>query len=356
MLICYVSDMNIPSKAANTIQVMNMCEALAKCGNRVVLFVSKKREPDEAIFDYYGVDPVFGIEELGCEGFKKSYVCAVKAALRAAGNNECLVYGRFLKGCFACLAVGKRVVLELHQPPESTRSVADFLLWRLGRCHLEAVITASYSLKRYLVARGVAEGRLFALTNASKPFFGGGASRGEVVVGYAGTVSSRKGSGVLGELALFLKRGFRGVVLRVLGRVMEGVPAESAGFVPYGRVKGELSTFDVALLPMRGTYRGRLEGEEVFFGVPLKLLDYMSVGLPVVASSNPLVEEVLDGKRGVLVEQSDLEAWKEALLCLCFSPAARRRLSIRVRDSFDRYTWSARAQGVLGVLKGLRNG
>ena len=72
MRIVYLSSTLIPSRTANSIHVMKMCQALARAGHEVVLFApdnAKAHEPNQPDpFDYYGVERIFHIEYLPWRG------------------------------------------------------------------------------------------------------------------------------------------------------------------------------------------------------------------------------------------------------------------------------------------------
>ena len=58
--IYYISPSTIPSRSANSIHVINMCEAITKLGNKVLLFVNSK-DPDsnsvhQQISTFYGAN------------------------------------------------------------------------------------------------------------------------------------------------------------------------------------------------------------------------------------------------------------------------------------------------------------
>lgn len=60
MKIIYLSSSELPSRQANAVHVINMCQALSELGHEVTLFGrqgsgSPTVQGNEDIFDYYGV-------------------------------------------------------------------------------------------------------------------------------------------------------------------------------------------------------------------------------------------------------------------------------------------------------------
>ena len=58
--IAYLSKSTIPSRTANSVHVMNMCQALANENNEVTLY-SYKGDKDVDIFKFYGVNNNFNV-------------------------------------------------------------------------------------------------------------------------------------------------------------------------------------------------------------------------------------------------------------------------------------------------------
>ena len=68
MKIIYISKSIIPSRAANSIHVMKMCQAFADNGHKVVLLAPDLKNYYESnvddIYEYYGVKKNFKIKKL----------------------------------------------------------------------------------------------------------------------------------------------------------------------------------------------------------------------------------------------------------------------------------------------------
>ena len=68
MRILYISKSTIPSRSANSINVMKMCQAFSNNGHEVVLLAPDLKDKYEKniddIYDYYGVNKNFIIKKL----------------------------------------------------------------------------------------------------------------------------------------------------------------------------------------------------------------------------------------------------------------------------------------------------
>jgi colanic acid/amylovoran biosynthesis glycosyltransferase len=91
--------------------------------------------------------------------------------------------------------------------------------------------------------------------------------------------------------------------------------------------------WDVCVLPSIVTASGEHEG------IPVSLLEAMSAGVPVIATSTGAIPELLDGEAGVLVPPADAEALATALARLQAEPTLRERIGSkgreRVHQAFD---------------------
>lgn len=80
MKIVYISSSTIPSRTANSIHVMKMCQAFSKNGHQATLLAPDNHneyEPDvECVYCYYGVDQCFEIIKLGLTS-KEEVTCTL---------------------------------------------------------------------------------------------------------------------------------------------------------------------------------------------------------------------------------------------------------------------------------------
>lgn len=121
------------------------------------------------------------------------------------------------------------------------------------------------------------------------------------------------------------------------------LPVEHTGAIAPGQVPDHLARMDVACAPYPA-------GDEVAYFSPLKVLEYLAAGVPVVASAIGQVPQLLDGGRcGVLVPPGDAAALATALADLAEDPQRRVGLARRGRRHVERHHgWSQIASTGLG--------
>ncbi len=100
---------------------------------------------------------------------------------------------------------------------------------------------------------------------------------------------------------------------------------------------------DVILAPLRSTERNTLQG-----CCPLKVIEAMASGTPLIASDLPVVRELAEPDHdALLVRSGSAKAIKDALLRLLDQPTLGSQLSLTARETVERrFTWQ-RAQAEL---------
>jgi glycosyltransferase involved in cell wall biosynthesis len=256
---------------------------------------------------------------------------------------------------------GARVVFEAHGFPSVELASHFPALARHGRvldkiieeerrvlAGSDAVLVPSRTTARFVRRLGVPSGRVHVIPNAVDP---------ELVsppvapppdeppfrVVYLGTLSPWQGLGTLLE-ALALRRGTAGVQLHVVG------PLKSAwaralrahartlrvhhalhlsGPVAPADVPAVLRTAHVCVAPLAADARNTLQG-----CCPIKLLEYMAAGRPILATGLPVVEEILEhGVTGHLVQPGSAAALADGLRWMLANRAEREALGARARQA-----------------------
>jgi glycosyltransferase involved in cell wall biosynthesis len=366
----YLSNGNIPSRWAHTVQIMKMSEALAQLVPRFELAIAEslrdRLAPRVDLWEWYGIEHPFPIARLPLWLWRRSPIFTRVNEPRflwvaprwAARERPSLVWTRSIPLAEACLGRGLPVLLERHsETPERWRPALRRCLPQPG---MRGLVSLSERLREHFAVHGLAPEKFGAFPSgfASQQLT---AERGDVraarralglapdepIALYAGSLSAEKGLPALLAAAAALPR-VRFVVLggsaREAARWRTGASANVSlpGFVPNARLASWLAAADVGLFP--NSARDPLAGSTS----PLKVYEYVAARLPVVACAIPAVTSWLrDGETAFLCAPDDGAALAAAIERALRDPAAAAACAERARAENVRFSWRERTQQIL---------
>ncbi|GAB6058147.1 hypothetical protein JCM31598_12640 [Desulfonatronum parangueonense] len=124
------------------------------------------------------------------------------------------------------------------------------------------------------------------------------------------------------------------------------------GFVKHSEVHRYRNNCHVLLAPYQAknvTMAGG-KGDSSAYMNPIKIIEYLSAQKPIIASDLPVLREILEHERNALLcPPDDVHAWLRCLERLRDEPDLGKRLAeAAYYDFISKYTWTKRAQTVLG--------
>ncbi len=370
MRICYLSASEIPSRTANSVHVMKMCDAFSSHGHDVELYARKgesmkKGDP----FLRYGVRSVFPIHffvwpKLRVVG-PVIYVLRVFFHLLRSPAPD-LFYSRYIYLIYLASFLKIPCIYEAHVFPTSpVHRLAEIFFMRRRTFHRLVVI--SDALKRdYLEACSALQPRMVVVAHdgADIPPENGadsfrretGKEQDKLRIGYVGQLYPGRGMEIIEQLApRFPELEFHVVGGRDedlnLWKERTGFPnLIFHGYVNPGDVGGYYRRFDIMLAPLlnKVTLEGG-KGDISRWTSPLKVFEYMAHGKAIMASDLPVLREVLqNGVTAVMVPPGDINAWAVALKDLAQDGALIARLGLAARRLLEEeFTWDRRVIRVL---------
>jgi glycosyltransferase involved in cell wall biosynthesis len=177
----------------------------------------------------------------------------------------------------------------------------------------------------------------------------------EVVVGFVGTLWKWHGLDLLLEAFTRIARNGQ-VKLLIVGDgemrepLRELSQARSlqdhvvfTGRVPHEQVAGHVAAMDVTVLP----------AEHRSHASPMKVIEYMAAGKPVVAPRLPNLQEILtDGVDGLLFAEKDAGALADAIGRVSSDQALRQRLGAAARAKVEHeLNWDSNARKVIEIYE-----
>src|SRR5438128_3587273 len=268
-------------------------------------------------------------------------------------------------GLTAARRGGLSFVLEVNAPlvdeAARHRGLTGLDRWRIREKELfrasDRIVAVSNAVRDHVLGAGVANERVIVVANGvDLTLFGSGRGngvrrrwglRGKPVVGFAGSLKPWHG---VRTLVLAVAGLSETVHLLVVGDGPQhddvqalattlgiGARVRLTGAIPHERMPDYLAAMDVAVAPY--------EPQLGFYFSPMKVAEYLAAGLPVVASDQGDLPEII-GDAGILVPPGDEPALRAALPRLLHDNTLRRQLGSRARHRARAMSWDAAATKV----------
>ena len=367
----------VPSRTANSIQLMKACAALAEIGQEVALWVPGKPPAGgaAAACEFYGVRAPLGIRWLRSPRLLRGYDFCARACLAGRRWGAELFYVWPYQAAALCSTLGWPVLVEVHDRPYGRMGPALFRRTLRGR-GLRRLLVTTEALRAWLEAefkRPLAPPLALVAPNAaelaeppdrlSPSDWRSLLGLPEVfTAGYTGHLYAGRGL----ELLLGLARHLPEVQFLWVGGENPAVDSWRArlttegienvrllGFLPPAEVADIQRACEVLLMPYERSIAVSSGGDTAAFASPMKAFEYLAAGRAILSSDLPVIREVLNEGNSVLLPPNDLESWEAALRRLMKYPERRTRLGEQALHDAERNTWPGRASR---ALEGLTHG
>ncbi len=292
-------------------------------------------------------------------------------AAAAAGERPTAVYERYalghLGGLDAARALGIPFVLEVNAPlvletqrwrPARLGDGAEAAELRLFR-EADLVVAVSEPLRRIVaLARGTDSGTLVLRNGCDPALFpepADSAQDGDPVLVFLGHPKPWHGADAIPDLMRRLEAEGHEARLLLIGGG-EGADlvqqrARELRLEDRVEVTGPLPVAEATALLRRGTVAvAPYPLHQLFYFCPIKVIESMAAGLPVVTTAQGDLPEIL-GEDGILVPPGDPGALAAAVGSLLASPRQRHLLGRRARArALKDFTWRAAAEKLIAAL------
>jgi glycosyltransferase involved in cell wall biosynthesis len=366
MRLLYVAlDQRVPGTVGGSVHVQAVAQGLAALGHEVHVATRPAGAWPPGRVTWHRMAAPLGRREL-----RWSRTAAVARLARRIGADVVIErYHNFGgEGVFAAARLGLPAVLEVNAPvidyPGSGKARLDRALlvepmrrWRDRICrHVSLFVTTSAEIlppwidrARVLEAEwGADVERFHPAVTGPLPYqrvdgralcvFAGAFRSWHGVVQLSAALSRLHAAGDERFGAVFIGDGpERPAALRA-ARDVPGITF--TGALPHAELPAALAAADIGVAPFDPAKHAPLQLG--FYWSPLKIFEYMAVGLPVVAPALPRLRRLIEHEReGLLYDPADPRGLDRALTALA-DPAVRRRMGAAARQRVVRdFSWAA---------------
>ena len=384
----YISPSTIPSRSANSIHVVNMCEALSQLEYEVVLFARTDAffngDKNQMIGRFYGVSSdaidlnlcvsqsLKGVELLiSFRAFLSYFMDALKGV-----KPQVIIARNLYAAVLFGIVLRKEVVYETHSPEYGIRKMLQKCLINSSRIYVVVISNALKNVicefhrvnaKNIYVFHDAARAGAVKLNDLQRKVKRDKLLGGEIelhkydkIIGYFGHLYPGRGIEVIQGVAerypahSFLVYGGNEIEIRKYNENNTISNLFFMGHIPPNLVHNVMEMMDVLLMPYQKSVSIGLAGVDTAQWMsPMKMFEYLSVGIPIISSDLPVLREVLeDGVNSILVTPDDVDEWSAALKTVIYDSNLYDKLGNNAYNLYcSKYTWKLRAENMLGLLR-----
>lgn len=378
----------MPSRTANSIHVIRMCEALSSFHKGSVLLtayrsIKNKKGLRSHLESFYGASfPNLNLKTinlpfqkglniiLGLFGFWQ----VLKSSLK--GRLQLVVSRNFYASYLVARFVKVPLVYETHNPESGRKKKwQNFLVTHPNvqtvviTDALKTILAEHLSLeqdflKNVHVFADAAPAGIEPFTQIQKQKFRAQhlaaflKNEKQFCVGYFGHLYPGRGIEVIVEMArqnsdqsFFV---FGGNEIEINALKAQALPSnlQIVGHVPPLEVIDYMKSMDVLLMPYQKSVSiGAKNSDTSKWMSPMKMFEYMASGVPIISSDLPVLREVLGHQKNCLLATcDDAKEWSSCLNTLIQDPEFAKRLAFEARqDYLQKYTWLERARSMVNL-------
>ncbi len=367
MKIVYISRSIIPSRTANSVHVMRMCQAFANNGHEVTLLAPTTKKLEEKgiddIFEYYGVKKNFKLKKIYTPNIKylKKLIYSHQCFSEIKKINPDVIYGR--DDIYTFFLADKKnytAIFEKHAPLGENKFNDKLVRKMIGNENFKLVVISQALKNIYHTEYNIPLDKMFVAHDGSdmikdEQLPSGIKLNQEIQVGYIGSLFKGRGIDIIIELA----KRISNVSFHIIGGKEKDVQNWKNkvklnnlifhGFVQPKEAYKYRNMCDILLAPYQTDKEGNRTSE---YMSPIKLFEYMASKRAMITSDLPVIREFLNENNSILVDALDINAWEVALKKLIQNKEKRLSLSRKAYDDFiSHYTWQARAENILNFIK-----
>jgi glycosyltransferase involved in cell wall biosynthesis len=407
MRIAVITNSRIPSLTANSIQALQVTQALMQLGHDVRVFAPAETEPvpPELLLTHYGLRLAPKLELLPSLRRLKRLDFILHAQRAAKKFNPDLIYTWLPQSAVLALWNGYPAVLEMHA--DVAGKMGAWWLRRFWSARGRKRMTVTTRALRTALERSTKlrfpEGELLVAPNGVElekyeGLPGPQEARRQLnlpeglTIGFTGHIYPGRGADLMFELARHMPGvkflwvgGTPKLVETWRGRLRTAgmTNVTMTGFVDHTAIPLYQSASDILLMPYGRSIEAS-SGQDIAEVInPMKMFEYMAAGRAIVSADLPSIREVLNEKNAVFCEPTTggrvvapgfdtplrgysttgatyrdhqvneeevIDNWRSAIEALLVDESRRNELGKQARRDVQSFAWLAREENILSVI------
>ncbi len=367
MKIVYLFNSSIPSHNANSLQVVNMCSQIAKSIGEVIL-ITPNTGLKKSVSEHYGIKKNFKIIKVKNfntfpRGFKY-YLFSLYSIIIGLKFNPKVFITRNYFTLFILVLLRKKVIFEIHTGLEFEGRINNFIFKNLKILNSKKIINLifiTHSIKENFFKNYQIQPKNFTILSSASNLrsrYPTVLEKNNLKIGYFGLVNKSRGLDFLFRLSHLDRKN----EYYIFGGTKENISLKRKKtfhkniffqeFIPYKKVKDLMSKMDILILP----YEKEISAAGNFGNIaqytsPMKLFDYLGSTKPIIASSLPVLREILINKKNcIFVEDLNVQKWRLAINKLSLNFKLRKIISKNNFFLSKNYTYEKRVEKMFNNL------
>jgi glycosyltransferase involved in cell wall biosynthesis len=369
----------LPSRRANTIQVMKMAQAIQSIGHVVRILVPDHENVEKPGWDilakHYGLQQHLDIQWVNRLSSLRNYDYGIKVIHKFRNWGGDILYTRLPQAAALGSILNIPTIYEVHDLPGGRVGPWLFRIFIRGRGARRLVVISKalrdaihnqiYHLpvSSFCVTApdGVDKSRYETIPSpyeARESLQAGPVPQLSIqkfTVGYTGHLYEGRGISLIldiaqhsSELNFLLVGGdpprVDEVRTEVARRSLDNVIL--TGFIENMELPLYQAACEVLLMPYQRIVAASSGGNIAHYLSPMKLFEYMASGRVILSSDLPIFEEVLNDDNSIMLPPDDLGRWVKTLKEIQNNLPRYQILGKQAREDSLKFTWSSRAERV----------
>lgn len=329
MKIHYLATSNIPSRTANALQIIKMCEAISKAGHSIRLILPNLKTLSVPLQKYYDLKYKIDIIKVG--KIKKyiqdfdNIIIPLKIIHKSLKLKSDLIITRSAFISLVLIFLKKKHIFEIHDDLKTSGSIVASIyknLRLLNSHHIIKVIFISLSLQKFIKKNYFYKRENFDILHDAteiKNKYIKFTKSIKLRIGYFGSIYKSRGIELIIKLAkrdkkndYFIYGGTKNEIQAIRKKNnINNLFLKSQ--ISYTEVKKEIIKMDVLLMPYtkKATISGDY-GNIIQFMSPMKMFDYLGSSKIILCANIPVLREILiDNYNSILINNyMNVNSWK----------------------------------------------